>query len=148
MRLSLLLALYWDSGGARQRWRRLGPRQNDGRDGVLEDELLLVGGFKHDRVFVKASDTARQLRAAGQVNRDQGPFLARRVQKSVLNILLLLHVVSLFRRHPQNRSSAGVLLAPEAQIAETIDRRPTRSLHESEERRVGKECRSRWSPYH
>src|SRR5438309_11766926 len=95
MRLSLLLALYWDSGGARQRWRRLGPRQNDGRDGVLEDELLLVGGFKHDRVFVKASDAARQLRAAGQVNRDQGPFLARGVQKPVLNILLLFHVISL-----------------------------------------------------
>ena len=23
-----------------------------------------------------------------------------------------------------------------------------RALHRSEERRVGKECRSRWSPYH
>src|SRR5206468_7630737 len=25
---------------------------------------------------------------------------------------------------------------------------PTRPRHRSEERRVGKECRSRWSPYH
>src|SRR2546430_17086844 len=28
------------------------------------------------------------------------------------------------------------------------DRRPGRRQHRSEERRVGKECRSRWSPYH
>ena len=25
---------------------------------------------------------------------------------------------------------------------------PTATLYRSEERRVGKECRSRWSPYH
>src|SRR2546422_3777824 len=106
MRLSLLLALYWDRGGARQRRRRLGPRQNDGRDGVLEDELLLVGAFKHHRVLVKASDATGQLRAAGQINCDQGPFLTRRVQKSVLNILLLLHVVSLSNGR-RNWSGAG-----------------------------------------
>src|SRR5437016_7488549 len=97
MRLSLLLSLYWDRGGARQRRRRLGPRQNDGRDSVLEDELLLVGGFKHHRVLVKASDATGQLRAAGQINCDQGPFPTRGVQKSVLNILLLLHVISLLQ---------------------------------------------------
>src|SRR6266567_7969458 len=95
MRLSLLLAFYRDRGGARR--RRIGPRQNDGRDSVLEDELLLVGGFKHHRVLVKASDATGQLRAAGQVNCDQGPFPTRGVQKSVLNILLLLHVVSLLQ---------------------------------------------------
>src|SRR5207245_4068113 len=97
MRLSLLLALYRDRGGARQRRRRLGSRKNDGRDSVLEDELLQVGAFKHHRVLVKASDATGQLRAARQVNRDQGPFLARGVQKSVLNILLLLHVISLLQ---------------------------------------------------
>ena len=33
--------------------------------------------------------------------------------------------------------------------AETIDRIPLdRCVGRSEERRVGKECRSRWSPYH
>src|SRR5438094_3881612 len=95
MRLSLLLALDRGRGGARQRRRRLGPRQNHCRDGVLEDELFLAGAIEHDRVLVKAADAARQLRAAGQVNRDQGPFLARGVQKPVLNILLLFHLISL-----------------------------------------------------
>src|SRR5258708_38709367 len=33
---------------------------------------------------------------------------------------------------------------PQLDINNTIDHRPERS----EERRVGKECRSRWSPYH
>ena len=32
--------------------------------------------------------------------------------------------------------------------AEKQDIRPLRILTRSEERRVGKECRSRWSPYH
>ena len=30
----------------------------------------------------------------------------------------------------------------------TVILRPSGSLTRSEERRVGKECRSRWSPYH
>ena len=29
-----------------------------------------------------------------------------------------------------------------------VSDRPIRSVERSEERRVGKECRSRWSPYH
>ena len=29
-----------------------------------------------------------------------------------------------------------------------IDQAEPRLVHRSEERRVGKECRSRWSPYH
>ena len=33
-------------------------------------------------------------------------------------------------------------------INETIDHGPSQDLERSEERRVGKECRSRWSPYH
>src|ERR1044072_9172893 len=32
--------------------------------------------------------------------------------------------------------------------AELADRAGERERHRSEERRVGKECRSRWSPYH
>ena len=33
-------------------------------------------------------------------------------------------------------------------MTDTTNSIPTRSLDRSEERRVGKECRSRWSPYH
>ena len=35
-----------------------------------------------------------------------------------------------------------------AQLAEREAELATRELTRSEERRVGKECRSRWSPYH
>src|SRR5258708_33916701 len=33
-------------------------------------------------------------------------------------------------------------------IARLVDVFTRRAMHRSEERRVGKECRSRWSPYH
>src|SRR2546425_11337584 len=35
-----------------------------------------------------------------------------------------------------------------AMVAAIFYRRPAQALKRSEERRVGKECRSRWSPYH
>src|SRR3989441_6660340 len=44
---------------------------------------------------------------------------------------------------PSRRSQPGVA-AVEVDTALTVERNPGRS----EERRVGKECRSRWSPYH
>src|ERR1022692_5338203 len=46
--------------------------------------------------------------------------------------------------------SAGTIILPSAAIDLRIAPRQIRDLkvHRSEERRVGKECRSRWSPYH
>ena len=41
---------------------------------------------------------------------------------------------------------AGAL--PKALVRDGIDCRVIMPLYRSEERRVGKECRSRWSPYH
>ena len=35
-----------------------------------------------------------------------------------------------------------------AQLAAKLAAREVTSVERSEERRVGKECRSRWSPYH
>src|SRR2546430_6633308 len=46
--------------------------------------------------------------------------------------------------HPESRSSARVSMLEQWPVF-GVDRRSTRR---SEERRVGKECRSRWSPYH
>src|SRR3712207_9320411 len=44
----------------------------------------------------------------------------------------------------------GVVLSPQALIEEleTLERAGIEVASRSEERRVGKECRSRWSPYH
>src|SRR5688572_31334843 len=38
--------------------------------------------------------------------------------------------------------------APAAELAEAIEQRPQHDQRRSEEHRVGKECRSRWSPDH
>ena len=46
-------------------------------------------------------------------------------------------------------SGTDVLCLQEAKVAEdAFPFDPLRDLGRSEERRVGKECRSRWSPYH
>src|SRR3989454_10179893 len=42
----------------------------------------------------------------------------------------------------------GELAAPDHLVALRADVTVARELDRSEERRVGKECRSRWSPYH
>src|SRR2546430_13183561 len=42
----------------------------------------------------------------------------------------------------------GYELARQEFAAETISEDEVNKKHRSEERRVGKECRSRWSPYH
>ena len=52
-----------------------------------------------------------------------------------------LHMFSVFK--DSLRSSAGELSSFQALMLS-----PTISTIRSEERRVGKECRSRWSPYH
>ena len=41
-----------------------------------------------------------------------------------------------------------LVIEDERALCETIVRRLRRLAYRSEERRVGKECRSRWSPYH
>src|SRR2546426_9169737 len=43
---------------------------------------------------------------------------------------------------------AGVVLGTNHHLREAASHRKIRELIRSEERRVGKECRSRWSPYH
>ena len=47
-----------------------------------------------------------------------------------------------------NAQGAGTTgFTPRAEVARLLDRK-LQAMHRSEERRVGKECRSRWSPYH
>ena len=54
---------------------------------------------------------------------------------------------------PESFSNLGGEPAPlarqlESELAATHERRAAEREARSEERRVGKECRSRWSPYH
>ena len=60
----------------------------------------------------------------------------------VLRISFVFRAGSAVQTAPFSASAAANLLA------EGSDRRSARHPYRSEERRVGKECRSRWSPYH
>ena len=59
---------------------------------------------------------------------------------------MLEHIISIdfLSAEPMQRQE---ITAERAQIIELLARSPT-AVKRSEERRVGKECRSRWSPYH
>src|SRR5271156_5122154 len=63
-------------------------RNNDGRNRMFENQLLLITGFENDRVLVKRSNTARQLDSTDQIDRNVMPFLSCCVEKGILNILL------------------------------------------------------------
>jgi len=65
-------------------------RHNYGGDRMLEDELLLVVGLQHDRVFVEGPDPSAQLYSTHQINRDWRLVLASSIEKSILNILCRL----------------------------------------------------------
>ena len=57
---------------------------------MLENELLLVVGLQHDRVFVEGPDPSAQLYSTHQINRDWRLVLASSIEKSILNILCRL----------------------------------------------------------
>ena len=59
-------------------------------------------------------------------------------------------IISPLERFAQSSTSSGLLLLVLTLLALLIANSPLHStyLTRSEERRVGKECRSRWSPYH
>src|SRR5256885_13005342 len=50
------------------------------------------------------------------------------------------------RRAPRSDGSRGSISTVASETSQTTE--PTSRGQRSEERRVGKECRSRWSPYH
>jgi len=54
-------------------------------------------------------------------------------------------VIALCRRQRQAAQRAGQMLLQATEAGDIVQ---MQALLRSEERRVGKECRSRWSPYH
>src|SRR5579864_5706544 len=61
---------------------------------MLEDQLFLIVGLQHDRIFVERTDSARQLDPTQQVDRDVELFFAGRVEERVLDVLrrLVFHL--------------------------------------------------------
>jgi hypothetical protein len=64
-----------------------GPRCHHRRNRMLEDQLLLVAGFENKGIFVKAFDPPGKFDTAQKINGDQSLFLARIIQKTVLDVL-------------------------------------------------------------
>ena len=66
---------------------------------MFKDELFLVVGLEHHRVLVKRTDSASQLHAAQQVNRDGVFLFAGRIQERILDVLcrLTIHADLLFQ---------------------------------------------------
>jgi hypothetical protein len=55
------------------------PGCYDGRNGVLENQLLLVVGFENDAVLIEAPHSARKLHPAGQIDRHGQALFARSI---------------------------------------------------------------------
>lgn len=91
MELSTKLCLYRRRGGS------LGHRYR--RDGVLEDELILVVGFEHYRVLVKAANLSDKANTAYQKNRYGNLIASHGVEINVLNVLGRRSFVLHFRLH-------------------------------------------------
>ena len=73
-------------------------------------------------------------------------------QSSNTGMLLEINKMAMFSESTRREflvqlGGLGVMLA-QPQLAFGQQPLPTRMIPRSEERRVGKECRSRWSPYH
>ena len=66
------------------------PRLRDGGNRVLENQLILRAGFEQQRKLVEALDAPQQLRAVDQINRDRRLLAARKIQKTILDVLWCL----------------------------------------------------------
>src|SRR2546425_13084325 len=106
-------------------------RSLDGMRGAAEQapEIGDVQAEQHERV--DPADAA--------LPQDKHEVDERRYEADDLHGVLALE--------PDRRQSLGGGLSPRGREHE-IDHRPAQPEERSEERRVGKECRSRWSPYH
>ena len=60
---------------------------DDRRYGVLENQLFLIAGFKHQRILIETLDSPGKFYAAQKVDGHQPFVFARIVEKTVLNVL-------------------------------------------------------------
>ena len=59
----------------------------DGGNSVLEDQLILRARFEQQRKFVEALNSAQQFRAVDEINRHRRFLAARKIQKTILDVL-------------------------------------------------------------
>ena len=79
-------------------------------------------------------------------NKIQHPFMVRALQKVGIERNFLNIIKAIYDKPTANIVLNGKKLKPFPLRSGTRQGCPPH--HRSEERRVGKECRSRWSPYH
>src|SRR2546430_17197125 len=99
-------------------WEPAGKNGNDG---------------ERDREVTKATHVAEQLLRVAQL------MQPRRIGTDLLLLGRCRHAYAFLLPEQNSNSLSGLLI---------FDARPHPKSRRSEERRVGKECRSRWSPYH
>src|SRR2546430_10110402 len=96
--------------------------------------------------LLQAEDGIRDLTVTG-VQTCALPILADRVA-DVLLALDRMRVDAAIRRDAEALHELHLTCRGKVQEATLLEHRPHHRRVRSEERRVGKECRSRWSPYH
>src|SRR2546430_7515004 len=118
------------------------------QSGILPVAYLSESIFTLVYVFFQAEDGIRHLTVTG-VQTCALPISSSHRRAIFVSLGLVLWMVAIGARLVQLQIHQHDDLAARArnQQLSSIDTAPTRGQR-SEERRVGKECRSRWSPYH
>ena len=104
----------------------------------LQEGLDMMG-------FEKATPIQEQAIPIIQEGRDLIACAQTGTGKTAAFVLPILD--KLTKNHQSNKVNT-IIIAPTRELAKQIDMQIEGFSYRSEERRVGKECRSRWSPYH
>src|SRR2546430_16858049 len=144
--------------------------------GLTENTILLMGSHTHSGPDMMINTTSTPTMEAGNASADVKAFLVQQIALSVRRAYANLQPAAigwssvLIPNASDNRSleahlaNFGIDAAPHTKVPANDPRGPLDAIDpvlgllridavkgshtRSEERRVGKECRSRWSPYH
>ena len=95
----------------------------------------------------KHSTPNRSFRIADQIQRDLAELIAREVKDPRIG-MLTLNAVEITPDYAHAKVYFSLLTGDAQQTQDALNHAVGHLTTRSEERRVGKECRSRWSPYH